>query len=216
MTDKERRAERLLDAMDGIDERFLAEAIAAQKSRKRRRLPLRILAVAASAALVVTLAVAGGLALGKRLHPALPPATDGGSNACTTPAAFSALLLSCTESRTFTEQTDTGGRLAPDGTVRVVIGEKDGDTLWVSRPLTGREGAVAIAEASRSGRAPADRQSDAGRYRIWLIDRSGTVWSPSLCYSGGNVTFGQVYDYDPEYLPSAAFQTLLAGLAGEN
>ena len=214
MTDKNRRAEHLLDAMDGIDERFLAEAIAAQENRKRRRLPLRILSVAASAVLVVTLAVAGGRALGRLLHPAHPPATDDDNNAYTTPAELSALLLSCTESNAFTVQTGTGGRLAPDGTLRVVIGEKDSDTLWVSRPLTARERAVAIAETTQSGRIHAGESPDTGRYRIWLIDQNGAVWSPSLRYSSGNVTFGQVYDYDPECLPSAAFQTLLAGLAG--
>lgn len=212
MTDKNRRAEHLLDAMDGIDERFLAEAIAAQERRKRRRLPLRILSVAASAMLVVTLAVAGGRALGRLLHSNHAPATDG--NADSTPADLSALLLSCTESSAFTMQTDTGGRLAPDGTLRVVIGEKDSSTLWVSRPLTDRESATAVAETTKSGLIRTEESPDTGRYRIWLIDRNGAVWSPSLRYSSGNVTFGQVYDYDPECLPSAAFQTLLAGLAG--
>lgn len=213
MTDKNRRAEHLLDAMDGIDERFLAEAIAAQERRKRRRLPLRILSVAASAILVVSLAVAGGRALGRLLHPAHSP-TDDEDYAYNTPAAFSALLLSCTESSAFTVQTGTGGRLAPDGTLRVVIGEKDSDTLWVSRPLTDSERATAVAETTRSGRIRAKENPGTGRYRIWLIDQNGAVWSPSLNYSSGNVTFGQVYDYDPECLPSAAFQTLLAGLAG--
>ena len=84
----DRRAQNLLDAMGGIDDRFLAEAIetiAAQRKRRRpKRLP-RILAVAAALALVVGIGLAGGRLLHGILFPNREPTPDGSSDA---PADF--------------------------------------------------------------------------------------------------------------------------------
>lgn len=209
MKDNTRRAETLLSAMDGIDERFLAEAIAAQQAPHKRPHSARKWAtIAASLLLAVSLAVAGVLTLRhtNKSDNQVPQAPDG-------VADFSALLLSCTQSTAFQAQTADGGRIEPDGSVRVVIGETGSDTVWVSRPLRAREWAVVQQEMTTAG-SPATETPDAGHYRIWLIDRNGAVWSPSLCYSNGNITFGTVYDYNPERMPGMAFQTLLAGLAG--
>ena len=161
----DRRAQNLLDAMGGIDDRFLAEAIetiAAQRKRRRpKRLP-RILAVAAALALVVGIGLAGGRLLHGILFPNREPTPDGSSDA---PADFSALLLACTGSDTFREQS-------------------------------------------------AYETAGTDRYLVWVADGDGAVWSPALTYSGGNVTYGTVYDYDPERLPGTAFQNLLSGLIG--
>ncbi|HBF14858.1 MAG TPA: hypothetical protein DDW30_04095 [Clostridiales bacterium] len=206
----ERRAQRLLDAMGGIDDRFLAEAIAAQRKRRRPRHLLRILAVAASLALVVGIGLAGGRLLRGILFPSREPTPDESPNA---PADFSALLLACTESDAFHVQSaalplDTGGG------IRIVVSERDSTTLWVSRALTATERTTVRREMESAKRQSVYDPTGTDRYLIWIADGSGAVWSPALTYSGGNVTYGTVYDYDPERLPSAAFQSLLSELIG--
>ena len=129
-------------------------------------------------------------------------------------AGFSAVLLACTESDAFTKETDTAGRLVPDGEVRVVIGRRDSDTLWVSRPLTARECAVAFAETANAKNQREFSPVGQDSYLVWLVTKDGEVWSPELTFSGGNVTYGIFYSYGSERLPSTAFQNLLAGLAG--
>ncbi len=209
----DRRAQNLLDAMGGIDDRFLAEAIetiAAQRKRRRpKRLP-RILAVAAALALVVGIGLAGGRLLRGILFPSREPTPGGNADA---PADFSALLLACTGSDAFREQS-AALPLAADGNVRIVVGERGGETLWVSRALTETERTAVRREMESAKRQSAYEAAGSDRYLVWVADGGGAVWSPALTYSGGNVTYGTVYDYDPERLPGTAFQNLLSGLIG--
>lgn len=209
----DRRAQNLLDAMGGIDDRFLVEAIeaiAAQRKRRRpKRLP-RILAVAAALALVVGIGLAGGRLLHGILFPNREPTPDGSSDA---PADFSALLLACTGSDAFREQS-AALPLAADGNVRIVVGERGGENLWVSRALTDTERTAVRREMESAKRQSAYETAGTDRYLVWVADGDGAVWSPALTYSGGNVTYGTVYDYDPERLPGTAFQNLLSGLIG--
>lgn len=199
----DRRAQNLLDAIGGIDDRFLVEAIAAQRKRRRpKRLP-RILAVAAALALVVGIGLAGGRLLRGILFPNREP----------TPADFSALLLACTGSDAFREQS-AALPLAADGNVRIVVGERGGENLWVSRALTDTERTAVRREMESAKRQSAYETAGTDRYLVWVADGDGAVWSPALTYSGGNVTYGTVYDYDPERLPGTAFQNLLSGLIG--
>lgn len=209
----DRRAQNLLEAMGGIDDRFLVEAIeaiAAQRKRRRpKRLP-RILAVAAALALVVGIGLAGGRLLHGILFPNREPTPDGTSDA---PADFSALLLACTGSDAFREQS-AALPLAADGNVRIVVGERGGENLWVSRALTDTERTAVRREMESAKRQSAYEIAGTDRYLVWVADGDGAVWSPALTYSGGNVTYGTVYDYDPERLPGTAFQNLLSGLIG--
>ncbi len=210
----DRRAQNLLDAMGGIDDRFLAEAIAAQKKRRRPKYLLRILAVAASLALVVGIGLAGGRLLRGILFPSREPTPGGNSDEISeAPADFSALLLACTGSDAFREQS-AALPLAADGNVRIVVGERGGETLWVSRALTETERTAVRREMESAKRQSAYETAGTDRYLIWITDGSGAVWSPALTYSGGNVTYGTVYDYDPERLPGTAFQNLLSDLIG--
>lgn len=214
-TEQKRRADALLAAMGEIDDRYVAEtvdALAAPKLRKQphsRHLPM----VAASILLAFAVALAGGRALGAILRPSAPD-----SAISYDAQAFSALLLSCTESGAF-QLTDEAS-LPSDGTFRVLIGTESGEGLWISRPLTDGERETALRETAAVGHGVSvgtDQDSTApqsGTGRIWLLDAQGAIWSPELYFSSGNVTFGTTYSYDPERLPSAAFQRLLADLVG--
>ena len=212
--DKKRRAENLFAAMNGIDNRFLAEAIAAQSRRGKRRRAWRIPAVAASVVLVIALSVLAGRSIAGILNPERPSESDGKNDAPDGNTDFSAVLLACTESDAFTKETDAAGRIAPDGEVRIVIGQRGSDTLWISRPLTARECAVAFAETASAQKQRDFRPAGEDGYMVWLVTKGGEVWSPELTFSGGNITYGVLYSYGSERLPSTAFQNLLAGLAG--
>lgn len=104
--------------------------------------------------------------------------------------------------------------LAADGNVRIVVGERGGENLWVSRALTDTERTAVRREMESAKRQSAYETAGTDRYLVWVADGDGAVWSPALTYSGGNVTYGTVYDYDPERLPGTAFQNLLSGLIG--
>lgn len=210
--DSRRRAEDLFAAMGGIEDRFLGEAIAAQTAQKRRRKhPWRILSIAASALLAVSLAVFAGISIGRGMRPG--HGTDAKDPPHTEPQTFSALLLSCTESASFEKRTDTRGSVPADGTVRLVIGERGGGALWISRPLTASERVTVMTEAVRAMRQDSFEPASDSPLCVWLVSEKGEVWSPEVTYSCGNVTFGTIYDYNSERLPGTAFQNLLAGLA---
>lgn len=204
------RAQNLFDAIGGIDDRFLAEAIAAQKKRRKPKSLLRVLAVAASLALVVGIGLAGGRLLRGILFPSREPTPDASPNA---PADFSALLLACTESGAFREQS-AALPLSADGSMRIIVGERDGDKLWVSRALTATEQTTVSREVAGAKQQGTYQTAETDGYLIWVADENGAIWSPALTYSGGNVTYGTVYDYDPERLPSQAFRNLLSDLIG--
>lgn len=209
----QRRAQQLFDAIGGIDDRFLAEAIAAQKKRRRAGYLLRVLAVAASLALVVGIGLAGGRLLRGFFFPKRDPSPSQGH---TSPSDFSALLLACAESDAFREQS-AALPLAADGDMRIVVGARGSDRFMVSRALTAAERTVVLHETESAKRQSVylpTGESGETQYRIWVVDARGAVWSPALTYSGGNVTCGTVYDYDPERLPSEAFQNLLSDLIG--
>lgn len=222
-TEQKRRAEALLAAMGELDDRYVVEtidALAAPKPHRQPRRRWRFPTIAASILLAFAVALAGGRAIGSMLRPSggteRPPSEQDGALAYGA-QAFSVLLLSCTESGGF--QLIDAVSLPSDGTFRVLVGTERGEGLWVSRPLTDGERETALRETA-VGRDPwvgADSDSTApqsGTGRIWLLDEQGAIWSPELYFSSGNVTFGTTYSYDPERLPSAAFQRLLADLVG--
>ena len=95
-----------------------------------------------------------------------------------------------------------------------MVGERGGENLWVSRALTDTERTAVRREMESAKRQSAYETAGTDRYLVWVADGDGAVWSPALTYSGGNVTYGTVYDYDPERLPGTAFQNLLSGLIG--
>lgn len=202
------RASRLFAAMGEIDGRYLAEALEVRTKKRRTALPISVLSVAASVALVVTLIFGTSRFLFGSPKDNLTE-SDGLDRQG---IAFSELLLACTESSFFIEQTDLRELPLQDGEMRILVGTRTGDRLWVSRSLNESECAVIDREVLLSSQTVPAERTDSADLMIWITDRNGAIWSPEVAYSNGNVTFGNLYDYDPEREPSDAFCNLLIDL----
>ena len=210
--DRKARAERLSDAIGGIDDRYLDEAMHwAGSSLSVRRRPRAHLLLPAAAALVLVLALAGTAVLTMQRKDDTPsnsaPGQSAGSHG---QAALDSLLLSCTGSNAFTPVGVSGPDFF-DGTVRLVVENRQTGERFVSRPLTDTEQRLLRAEFAVSG-TPVDAGEPEPDCLVWVLLGDGTVVSPCLNPSAGNVGAAVLFDYSPERLPSDIFTDLLTGM----
>lgn len=207
---EQERAQRLFRALGEIDDRLISEAITAQKvPPKRRRSRHTVLTAAASILLAVSLGALGGKAL-QKVRKKLAQSPSNSKVEAT--ADLSELLLACTQSQAFTKQATLA--VPADGLAYLLVGARDGDRLWISRPLDQQEKATVSAELYAASQQNDFASPISDPYLIWYTDGNGNVWSPCLTGNAGNVTFGCVYDYQSERAPSTAFCQLLSELIG--
>ena len=119
------------------------------------------------------------------------------------------LLLACTESDSFTQNTVEEIDFF-DGTIRLTVQDRKTGALYVSRPLTSNE----QASLSRDLLAPKERatQEASNEYLVWVTLGNGDVLSPYLAHSAGNVGAATLFDYEAEYVPTQEFNDLLGAL----
>lgn len=51
-------------------------------------------------------------------------------------------------------------------------------------------------------------------FRVWIAYGDGTVVSPHLNYSAGNIGYGEIFEYDPEKIPSQSFTDCVKSIFG--
>ena len=205
---KQKKAEYLLRELGGIDDHYLCEAMEWQTGGKRAvsRRPLRVLLIAATLAMVLVISLVGVVALlrrqGEAPKPNVPPTLD-------EVQCLNQLLLACTESDSFTQNTVEEIDFF-DGTVRLTVQDRKTGALYVSRPLTSNE----QASLSRDLLAPKERatQEASNEYLVWVTLGNGDVLSPYLAHSAGNVGAATLFDYEAEYVPTQEFNDLLGAL----
>lgn len=209
--DQRARANRLLDAMGGIDDRFLNEAILYRTARPPIRHSLRnFMAVAAVAALLlvaVTGPLSGLLDLDKSSD-SIPP--EQSTETTSKPTTLDGLLKGCTESLSFTAyapDTDTFF----DGGVRLTVEDRATGTLYVSRPLSTSEQNTLLREFQASAQQVAPTESPV-TYRVWVLLGDGRVVTPCLNPARGTVGYGTLFDYESERVPTELFLKLLTNL----
>lgn len=208
--EKQLHAARLLDAIGGIDDAHLQEAMTWRRATNasspvKRPFPWR--AIYAVAACLVVFVGLFSLLFHFINRPVKSPDTS-----LSHVQRIDQLLSSCAESPSFTlssvEKTDFF-----DGNVRLVLRNRETGDLYMSRPLTESEQETLLRELSTANRTPVSDGETIG-WQVWVLQGNGDVRSPYLAPSAGNVGAAVLFDYEAEYIPTEAFASLLEDLDG--
>lgn len=212
-----RKADYLLDELGYIDDVFLAETINWDKSAHAapRKRSVRVLLAAASLVLVLAVGAAGLVTMLRRFANPEPNVGDGWSpgrdgDAQMQLEELDQLLRECVSGASFTRCTDDNLNFF-DGTVRLVIEDRATEALFVSRPLNSSEQS-AVSEDSRASGVLLSEDGAESAYRIWVTLGDGSVVSPCLTSSAGNIGAAVLFDYSSERIPTQDFTDLLSGM----
>lgn len=208
---KTRLAEQLFDAMDSINDRYLDEAArwrdkpVVRPSRTRKSHAARNWLIAAAITLVVTMAV---------LPAVLQSGVGSGGENAESPdrSTLSACIREAVSKQALAPCTEDDIPFA-DGRTYVVVRDTASDRLYVSRSLSAEERRLVTKDLNTSSQQPVASGAAPDEFRIWIVNGDGTVTSPALKPSAGNVDMGCLFDYEPERLPSDAIRDLILRLS---
>ena len=211
---KWRCAQHLFDSIGQIEDRYVAEA---ETSYRRAGIGFsrRWVAVAASLTLLVgmTTALLVGNWVGNKSLTENEAALDGFElmdQEIGTVSSLSARLENLRpqteESRVSAEELDLF-----DGTARVIWQYADEDGYRV-QALTQTELNGLTAQLTKHEGEPVTKATPGSGPRIWIAMGDGTVITPCLTQSAGNVGYGTLFSYEPELEPSPAFSDLLCDI----
>ena len=200
---KQEKIEYLFDEIGRINDSLIHEAMVYRRVPKK--LPIKAISVAASllvACLVLFHAGSGILSKFSR--------DEGTVDEALRAASLEQLL---------TEQTDlldcrllsAEGELAFfDGNAYLVWQETNGNRLYVSRPLASYE-LEKLKKTAMQG-TPVGEESPVSDCRVWILCGDGSVFSPYLRSSAGNIGVGELFDYNAEVIPSSDFTTYVSDI----
>ena len=210
--EKIRRAERLFDAIGGIDDRIIAEAAEPYVARRARFGFGRIATVAASLLVCVGI-LAGAVSLLGRgfvteneksedMAEAVPGVSTSLSDTlCAHRGSSSILKVSSSNIDLFS------GRMS---VIWKYSGESDYSVVYVPE----RKAAELSRELEKSESAArlTREESESVECLVWICDGNGSVVSPYLESSDGNVGYGVLFDYSPEIEPTERVNDLIGDL----
>lgn len=201
------RAERLLDAIGEIDDCFLDEAVRYRATRPAIRYPLRNFAAVAAIAAILLIAVMGPMsAVLDFLKGSESPDTP--SNVPT--AVQEHLLAGCAQSPAFTLSAADEINFF-DGTVRLTVEDRRTGEVYVSRPLTEAQQLTLSREFTATGKQVAASEPPS-EYRVWVLLGDGSVITPYLNPTAGNIGTAVLFDYEDERIPTEYFTNLIEEL----
>ena len=202
-----KKAELLYEAIGEIDDRYIAEAGRPFRKKRSASVFTRI-AIAAALVLVIVLSGIAFFASVRSLAPSCDKEGEGSYGMNDSAAETSApdkdsysdiKLIGCVSE----EEIDFFG-----STALVIIrrkGEQDFTVIEVSKSrLNGLAESIGENELDGAG-------ADSEIY-VWLCEGDGTVFSPYLRRSPGNVGYGSLFEYSPEISPSEQFLNYLNGI----
>jgi len=96
-----------------------------------------------------------------------------------------------------------------DGDIKLIWSYKGSDTLYCMK-LSDSE-AIGI-EKCQSGARRLESGEETTDLRVWICDRTGTVETPFLSQNNGNLEYGKIFDYNPEYEMTDSTLSFLTGL----
>ena len=196
------RAALLYESVSGIRDEYLDEAIRFMSRpaviRKSGKRTARRWLTAAAVVLVVTLTV---VRVAGRLKNNDNPVTPAQSlSADLREAVRGSGFVTCNAS-----DLDLYG-----GYGYVVVQDIATGTFYRSRALTPSEEKDVRTELNSTGTAVPD--SAGYDFRVWIVNGNGTVISPCLDPSVGNIGVGSLFDYEPERVPTDTFRSLIQRL----
>ena len=190
---KKQKAVFLLEAIGGVDDRLLSEALS---YRRKRTVPVRFLSLAACLILALVISIPVLLQAFQTLQ-----GIDGAQETPpeTSPASLDALL----------EQTVQGGAYVPLSSQTEVEyfsapylawQEEGSDAVYLSRALTQRE--VERIRSLIGKGTPVGTSAPKSIFRVYLVIGDGTVLTPYLPAKDGNLYSSVLFDYQAELSPS--------------
>lgn len=209
--DRYQKAAYLFSEIGGIDERLLYEA---EVYAPKHRVMPRILLVAACLILTVSLCLGSVVVASRaidRILPMLQDVTkpDNDFPETSSPKTLDEVLL-------LSQNTAAYDRIRAeefdfyDGKARLVWQYGDSQEVCVSRALTSTELARLEREAGRSQNV--GEVSPTLTCRVWISLGDGTVVSPYLKLTEGNVGVAQFFDYDVELMPTEEFNSQISDI----
>ena len=213
----------LLDELGGIEDRYLAEAQIPCRATRQTPIFRRVLIVALSLALTLTVVLSALLigslrgaksedhaALGDELAPGTEQVLNQFSGAtATTLSDRLGELRASTESLQIAEEELN----LFDGQAKVIWQYAEEETVRV-QSLTPSEYRQLTQTLDRETHSKTDGSGEGEKTLagIWLAAGDGTVISPQLEQTAGNVGYGALFTYRPETEPSTAFTELLCDI----
>ena len=208
-------AEKLLDSIGLIDDRFIAEAQRPVRARSAAPKRFAILAVAAT----LTLCTVGSVLLIGRLatidrdsHAGDVADTEteikheADAEALTLGARLDGVKESTVSYKVDREKIDLF-----DGSARIVWKYSD-ETEYRACELSSDEANKLISSLKSSKGQRVDKTDTEDDVSLWIYYGDGRVISPYLELTEGNVGYGEIFDYTPEYEPSQEFSDIICGI----
>ena len=211
MTQEEKRicAERLFDAIGDMDDRFVLEAESPYVRRSGVRWFRAVLIGAASVALALSVTVGVFVVgmMGKGQSGAKDDADDLQDNIQESmEESLGSTTLSARLSSVRAQTADSVARESDidlfDGTPRVIWKYSD-EELFRTKSISHDEYQRLTALMAKNKGERVDDPSDNSLEGVWIASGDGLVISPCLEQTAGNVGYGEIFDYVPEYEPSA-------------
>lgn len=187
---KKQKAVFLLEEIGGVDDRLLSEALT---YRRKRTVPVRFLSLAACLLAVLLISI-----------PVLLQTLQGINGAQETPPETSSASLDA-----LLEQTVQGGAYVPLSSQTEVEyfsapylawQEEGSDAVYLSCALTQRE--VERIRSLIGKGTPVGTSAPESIFRVYLVIGDGTVLTPYLPSTDGNLYSSVLFDYQAELLPS--------------
>lgn len=209
--DRMQKAEYLFREIGNIHDRWVTEAITYQKPRARL---LRPLTVAASIAVAASLLVGVFAANWNQIETLLGnlPFRESGSEEELKFTSTESLLLHCREdaNASYTVVSSVSELDFFSERVHVVWQYENDSAVYVSRALTDDERDRLTYQMKYADRF--DESAAQPACRVWILYGDGSVASPYLQSSIGNVGVGELFDYNVEVIPNADFNTCLSDI----
>ena len=203
--EKRIKAEKLLYTIGEIDDSLLEEAIA---YRPRKRIRSRILVLAATVAVIFTVAVGSALissivnsfdkeeAIPEQEAPTVPPTID-------------SLLEGARDGEKFDYVSLESDLPYIDSSAHIVWQYSGDDGYYVSDALTDSELDRLIYQLGSGEEVGAD--SPRIECMVWVLLGDGRVISPYLKASAGNISNG-IFDYEAEIVPNESIVWTISGI----
>ncbi len=207
MTENEKRiyAQRLFDGIGLIDDRFIAEAQSPYAPPRRGGIFKRILISAVSLSLVLCVAV-GIFVIGKMGQKGGADADipnegiENGEGSQST--SLSGRLLALRTGTDALRVKESELRLF-ESSPSVIWKYTDEEEYRVRRLTSVEVEQLKLLYERDAGSRVSDGETDSGIDGLWIAIGDGRIVSPYLEQTAGNIGYGELFDYAPEYEPSA-------------
>ena len=205
MNQKYKKAAYLLDEIGGIDDRYVAEAMAVRKKPKAGKV-LLLLAACLAAVSTMLFSIAGAVAVGGIIGGAI---RDGIVSGRPKPAeTLEELLKRKSGAADVIKASDASEIDFLDGAYLIwQTGDNKGYCL---KKLS--DNSLKLLVEKLGGRDVRTGDGTTSDTKVWISCGDGTVISPYLKASAGNVGCRELFDYDPEIVPSKAFNSCVSDL----